>query len=113
MNLFFMYMVGNSVSIIPIMVVGMMAFNPIKILLNFGQGNFSTIYYCGRHHDSVLLSVSKQFEGGQAVYQKLVFVMANIALVCLAAYKCHSMGLLPLYKSDWIDFLDIRRVSLL
>lgn len=90
MNLFFMYMVGNSVSIIPIMVVGMMAFNPIKILLNFGQ-------------------VSKQFEGGQAVYQKLVFVMANIALVCLAAYKCHSMGLLPLYKSDWIDFLDIRR----
>ncbi|XP_062519901.1 ER membrane protein complex subunit 4-like [Corticium candelabrum] len=90
MNLFIMYMVGNSLSIIPIMFIGMMAFNPIKTLLNFGQ-------------------VSKQFEGNQAFIQKLVFVVANIALICLAAYKCHSMGLLPLYKSDWVDFLDIRK----
>ena len=57
-----------------------------------------------------ICSVSKQFEGNQAFIQKLVFVVANIALICLAAYKCHSMGLLPLYKSDWVDFLDIRKV---
>ena len=39
MNLFIMYMVGSSISIIPIMFVGMMAFGPIKTLFDFSTSN--------------------------------------------------------------------------
>ncbi|XP_065828465.1 ER membrane protein complex subunit 4-like [Oscarella lobularis] len=90
MNLFIMYMVGSSISIIPIMFVGMMAFGPIKTLFDFS-------------------TISKQFEGSQAAIQKFVFILANLLVVVVAAYKCHTMGLLPTYSSDWIDFLEDRQ----
>ena len=38
--------------------------------------------------------------------QKLVFILGNLANVALAMYKCHSMGLLPTHKSDWLAFAD-------
>ncbi|KAF6771541.1 hypothetical protein AHF37_09708 [Paragonimus kellicotti] len=45
-------------------------------------------------------------EGSQAPLQCLVYVLGNVVMIALAMYKCHSMGLLPTYASDWLAFVD-------
>lgn len=86
MNLFLLYMTGNSVSIIPIMMVGMLLLRTIRALMSI-KSKFAII------------------EGDQAVLQKLAYLAGNLASLALAIYKFHSMGLLPTYTSDWLDFL--------
>ncbi|XP_068621220.1 ER membrane protein complex subunit 4 [Battus philenor] len=85
MNLFIMYMAGNSISIFPIMMVGMLIVRPIKAL-------FAT------------QSTFKMVEGTQAAGQKFVYFIGNIVNILLALYKCQSMGLLPTHSSDWLAF---------
>jgi hypothetical protein len=87
MNLFIMYMAGNSISIFPIMMVGMLIVRPVKALFTM-QKTF------------------KMIEGSHAVGQKLVYFWGNIVSVALALYKCHSMGLLPSHTSDWLAFVE-------
>lgn len=87
MNLFIMYMAGNSISIIPIMMVSMLLLRPVKALMSI-KSKFATI------------------EGSQAILQKLVYFIGNLACLALALYKCQSMGLLPTHSSDWLDFLE-------
>lgn len=87
MNLFIMYMAGNSISIIPIMMVSMLLIRPIKALMSI-KSKFAVI------------------EGSQAILQKLVYFIGNLACLALALYKCQSMGLLPTHSSDWLDFLE-------
>ena len=45
MNLFIMYMAGNSISIFPIMMVGMLFMGPIKALFNFNKSKLSKNIY--------------------------------------------------------------------
>ncbi|GBP66561.1 ER membrane protein complex subunit 4 [Eumeta japonica] len=85
MNLFIMYMAGNSISIFPIMMVGMLIVRPVKAL-------FTTS------------STFKMVEGTQATGQKFVYFIGNIVNILLALYKCQSMGLLPTHSSDWLAF---------
>lgn len=87
MNLFLMYMAGSSISIIPIMMVSMLLIRPVKALMTI-KNQFATI------------------EGNQAILQKFVYFMGNLACLALALYKCQSMGLLPTHSSDWLDFLE-------
>ncbi|XP_022649133.1 ER membrane protein complex subunit 4-like [Varroa jacobsoni] len=87
MNLFIMYMAGDSISIFPLMMVGMLFLRPIKALIAV-NATFAMI------------------TGTQAILQKLVYVIGNLATVALALYKCSSMGLLPTYASDWLDFVE-------
>ena len=62
-----------------------------------------------------LFSVKQTFKGFETgangvgvniIGQKLVFILGNLANVALAMYKCHSMGLLPTHKSDWLAFAE-------
>ncbi|XP_054164516.1 ER membrane protein complex subunit 4-like [Oppia nitens] len=87
MNLFIMYMSGNSISIFPIMMVGMLFLRPIKALIQIN-------------------TTFKMIEGHQAILQKLIYLIGNLLCVALALYKCQSMGLLPSHASDWLDFVD-------
>ncbi|KAG0722054.1 ER membrane protein complex subunit 4 [Chionoecetes opilio] len=87
MNLFLMFMAGNSISIFPIMMVGMMLLRPIKALWATGA-TFRTI------------------EGTHSGLQKLIYLLGNLVNVGLALYKCHSMGLLPTHASDWLAFQE-------
>jgi len=93
MNLFIMYMSGNTISIFPIMMVIMMMVRPVKSMFSVKQ-------------------TFKSFESGSGgistniIGQKLVFVLGNIAQLALAMYKCHGMGLLPTHASDWLGFAD-------
>nr|CAB3242413.1 ER membrane protein complex subunit 4 [Phallusia mammillata] len=88
MNIFIMYMAGNTISIFPIMMVGMMFFRPIQALM-------------GIRATTRMLERSKQY-----ILQTLVYFLGNCLALGLAVYKCNSMGLLPTYTSDWLAFAD-------
>lgn len=87
MNLFIMYMAGNSISIFPIMMVGMLFMRPIQALLSTN-------------------STFKMLENTSSIGQKLVYILGNLINIGLALYKCQSMGLLPVYSSDWLAFVE-------
>ncbi|OON19167.1 hypothetical protein X801_04970, partial [Opisthorchis viverrini] len=87
MNLFIMWICGNSISIFPLMSVIMLFHRPIQALLSC-QSTFSLI------------------EGDQAPLQCAVYVLGNLVTIGLAMYKCHTMGLLPTYSSDWLAFVE-------
>lgn len=90
MNMFIMWMSGNSISIFPIMMVGMMFLRPIQALFSAGQA-------------------FKAIEGDQAPLQKLVWLLGHVACMILALYKCQVMGLLPTHSSDWLAFVQPQR----
>ncbi|XP_022197020.1 ER membrane protein complex subunit 4 [Nilaparvata lugens] len=87
MNLLIMYMAGNSISIFPIMMVGMLIIRPVKALFTM-QNTF------------------KMIEGSHSASQKFVYFLGNILNVGLALFKCQSMGLLPSHTSDWLAFVE-------
>ncbi|XP_015794573.1 ER membrane protein complex subunit 4 [Tetranychus urticae] len=87
MNLFIMYMAGNSISIFPIMMIGMLFLKPVKALLQIN-------------------ATFKLIEGNQSLFQKFVYLLGNLLCLALALYKCQSMGLLPIHPSDWLDFVE-------
>lgn len=87
MNLFIMWMAGNSISIFPIMMVGMMFIRPIQALLAIQQ-------------------TFKMIEGTNKTIQRIVYAFGNLVGVGLAVYKCQVMGLLPTHASDWLAFVE-------
>uniref|UniRef100_A0A915Q659 ER membrane protein complex subunit 4 n=1 Tax=Setaria digitata TaxID=48799 RepID=A0A915Q659_9BILA len=88
MNLFMMYMSGNTISIFPIMMIAMMAWRPVKALMSVNPA-FKPL---------------QDEQMGSLLLHKLVFVLGNMMAVSMALYKLHSMGLLPNHASDWLDF---------
>ncbi|KAH8875116.1 ER membrane protein complex subunit 4 [Schistosoma japonicum] len=50
-------------------------------------------------------------EGSQATIQCFVYVLGNLVILTLAMYKCHTMGLLPTYASDWLSFVEPRQTA--
>lgn len=81
-------MAGNSISIFPIMMVGMSLIRPLKAIFTTTQ-------------------TFKNFEINQNIMaQKFVFFLGNLINIGLALYKCHSMGLLPTHASDWLAFVE-------
>ncbi|CAD6198133.1 unnamed protein product [Caenorhabditis auriculariae] len=89
MNMFMMYMAGRSVSIFPIMMVGMMLWRPAKALFSVN-------------------ATFKPLESpvtGSMILHKIVFLLGNIGAIGLAIYKVHTMGLLPNTPSDWLEFI--------
>ncbi|KAL7646758.1 UNVERIFIED_CONTAM: hypothetical protein RMT77_002013 [Armadillidium vulgare] len=87
MNLLLMYMAGNSISLFPIMMVGMALIRPIKALWATN-------------------ATFKPIEGTHAGLQKLIFMLGNMVNIGVAIYKCHSMGVLPTHASDWLAFQE-------
>ncbi|XP_006009869.1 ER membrane protein complex subunit 4 [Latimeria chalumnae] len=88
MNLFIMYMAGNTISIFPIMMVCMMAWRPIQALMSMS-------------------ATFKMLESSsQKKLQGLVYFVGNLLGLALAVYKCQSMGLLPTHASDWLAFIE-------
>jgi hypothetical protein len=92
MTAFMLWMSGFHITIFSIMFTGMAVMNPCKSLLNVNQA-FKAVD-----------------DGKTSLLQwKLVFCALNCVGLAMAAYKCHYMGLLPLYASDWVGLLPIRK----
>lgn len=94
MTAFMLWMSGNSLQIFSIMMLGMAFFQPLTKMFNVNQ-EFQRFESKAIDH-SVNLTIPK-----------LVFVASNMAGVCLALYKCQSMGLLPTSAADWLPS-DVR-----
>lgn len=114
-------MAGNSISLFPIMMVGMMFVRPVQTLFGYKEGkkeildntcssipSLSLSYYITMFCDAVF----SRLTGDQAVLQKMVYVLANLLGIALAVYKCNSMGLLPTAQSDWLEFMAARQVHM-
>ncbi|NXH79599.1 EMC4 protein, partial [Edolisoma coerulescens] len=85
--LFIMYMAGNTISIFPAMMVGMMGWRPLQALMS-------------------LSATLKALESSsRRALQGLVFLVGNGLGLALALYKCQAMGLLPTRPSDWLAFV--------
>ena len=52
----------------------------------------------------------QKLQGDQAIFQKAIFVLANLVGIGLAIYKFNSMGVLPTHQSDWLEFLEPQKV---
>jgi len=85
MNLFMMWMAGNSLHIFPIMMVGMAIWTPISALMN-------------------MKNAFLKFEGEDAnlILAKLVYLGIHLAGVGAGVYKCSNLGLVPNKASDWL-----------
>ena len=89
MNVMISWMAGNSIALFPIMFVGMLLFRPLQSMFSLAKA-FEAIEPTGQY----------------AVVQKLVYILGNFVNLGIALYKCHSMGLLPTYASDWLAFAN-------
>uniref|UniRef100_A0A158P7P5 ER membrane protein complex subunit 4 n=1 Tax=Angiostrongylus cantonensis TaxID=6313 RepID=A0A158P7P5_ANGCA len=89
MNMFMMYMAGRSVSIFPIMMVGMMLWRPAKALFSV-NATFKPL---------------EDQNAGNLIIHKIIFILGNMGAIALAIYKVHTMGLLPNTPSDWLEFI--------
>ena len=92
MNLFAMYMSGNSIYAFPLIMA--LAVRPLKTLLLSTGTTFKQ------------LDADAGAGAASALGQKIVFVLGNLANVALAVCKFYSMGLLPTYVSDWLALAD-------
>lgn len=71
------------------------------------------MYVCYSNTDALPRVVYRQLKGDQAIIQIIVYVLANLAGIGLGLYKFHNMGLLPTAQSDWLEFMEERRVRLI
>ena len=98
MQMFMLWMSGNSVQIFSIMITAMLLFNGVKAI-------------------SGVNAVFERFQaadGGAAapslLVQKLAYILVQCALIGLGLWKCNGMGLLPTSHSDWLSFLPAKTV---
>jgi len=89
MNFFVMWMAGNTISIFPMMMVGMMAFRPIQALPSVNS-----------------LFVTLESSLPSLLLQKFVYILGHLLAIGLALYKFQSMGFLPTHTSDWLAFAE-------
>jgi hypothetical protein len=104
MNIFMMWMAGNTVHIFSLMMVFMMVMNPIKALSNVSAGmrcdamRLDVPLLCPRHAMGGACAAFGTLASDADIditYQKAAYVALNIAALGLPAYKANSMGLWP------------------
>lgn len=110
MNLFIMYMAGNTISIFPAMMVGMMGWRPLQALLSLstskpGPSPRSQCSQCSPLTGFPPAALKLLESSSARLLQGLVFLVGNGLGLALALYKCQAMGLLPTHASDWLAFV--------
>jgi hypothetical protein len=91
---FMLYMSGSSIQIFSIMSTGMALKNPLMAMIGVNQQ-------------------FKRFEGEgvDTLLPKCLFLGLQLVCLCVALYKCHTMGLLPMTAADWISSLSQHEYS--
>jgi len=49
-------------------------------------------------------------KGDQAPIARTVYVVATLLQLMFAIYQCHRMGVMPIYPSDWLAFVQPQQV---
>ncbi|ORY38853.1 DUF1077-domain-containing protein [Rhizoclosmatium globosum] len=100
---FMLYMSGNSVQIYSIMVTVMLFMNSFNAILG-------TNHAFKRFESTSSGTDKKPPSNANLIFPKIVYILAQCVLFGLGVYKCSSMGLLPTSHSDWLSFLEVKRV---
>jgi hypothetical protein len=88
MSIVFMWMMGSSIS--------------IYLLMFLGQGLYTCFSY--------LMGLGKAFAPFENMpvslaFYKLIYVAIGLGQLGVVLYKAMSVGLLPIYASDWVDLV--------
>ena len=83
-----LWMSGSGLNIFSIMITGMAVVTPMKAIMGVKQ-TFAKL-------DDGTISLT---------LPKLMFIGLNILGLCMAVWKCRSLGLIPLHSSDWTGYL--------
>ncbi|KAI3631767.1 hypothetical protein MIR68_010240 [Amoeboaphelidium protococcarum] len=94
MNFFMLWMAGSGVQIFSVMITTMMLYNPLKAL--FGIAEVFKPFQVAEDKDSSLL------------LSRLLYVLCQIAALCLGVWKLNQMGLIPNTTSDFLAFEQMR-----
>ncbi|RKP25510.1 hypothetical protein SYNPS1DRAFT_15547, partial [Syncephalis pseudoplumigaleata] len=98
MNAFMLWMSGNGVQIFSIMITAMLFFQPVKAMMNLNAA-FERFEIKGNRASNEL------------ALPKLVFLLMNLLTILLGVYKLSAMGLLPTATSDWLAFMEPKKVA--
>ncbi|KAI9598283.1 hypothetical protein BDF19DRAFT_431955 [Syncephalis fuscata] len=97
MNGFMLWMSGNGVQIFSIMITAMLFFQPVKAIMSLNTA-FERFEIKGTR------------TAGELTLPKLVFVLMNVLTILLGIYKLSAMGLLPTATSDWLAFMEPKKI---
>jgi hypothetical protein len=94
MNLFFFWMMGNSIHIFTLVFLFSIMYNTIKTISNTNQ-------------------VFKRFEPikNDLLFYKLIYAAINSAVLFLGLYKLYGLGLLPLHPADYVALVPNMKVG--
>ncbi|KAI8053938.1 hypothetical protein BDF22DRAFT_682154 [Syncephalis plumigaleata] len=71
------------------MITGMLFFQPVKAIMNLNAGTRTS---------------------NELALPKLVFILMNLLTILLGVYKLSAMGLLPTATSDWLAFMEPKKI---
>jgi hypothetical protein len=98
MQMFMLWMSGNSVQIFSIMITGMLFWNGLKGIM-------------GTNQTFERFALKKNLPQDPLLLPKLTFIAMQFGLVLLGLYKMGQMGLLPNSQSDWLAWLGPKRTA--
>ncbi|KAJ3022492.1 hypothetical protein HKX48_006034 [Thoreauomyces humboldtii] len=109
MNAIMLYMSGNSIQIFSVMVTVMLLWNSLKAIAatNFTFERFS-MRPAGTEPTGLAALVA--LPSDPLLLPKLAYVLMQAACFGLGVWKCGAMGLLPTAHSDWLAFVEPKRV---
>jgi len=89
---FMLWMSGSSLQIFSIMMVAHSLFQPMQKIYTTGQ------------------AFSKYSQSNvDLIGPKIIYIALNFLGVCVALYKCQTLGLLPTSALDWMPAVVIRQ----
>jgi len=93
MTMFMIWMSGNGVNIFSIMITIYTLINPTKAILGTN-------------------SAFEKFEdrSGNLIVPKLIYILINVVILGIAAYKGWVLGLLPT-DGDWLAFTNVKQAA--
>ncbi|KND01888.1 chaperone EMC4 [Spizellomyces punctatus DAOM BR117] len=109
MNAIMLYMSGNSIQIFSVLVTVMLLWNSIKAIMGVNTvfDRFSTKSTETRPRGiAALLALSSD----PLLLPKLAYIVLQFGCLALGVWKCGAMGLLPTAHSDWLAFMEPKKI---
>ncbi|KAI1321342.1 hypothetical protein EDD11_006679 [Mortierella claussenii] len=104
-QMFMLYMSGNTVQIFSVAVTFMLMISPIKALFSMSQGKRKDEEKSELFDRFEIISpVKVSFLHHPLAWPKLIFMGLQVLTVFIGMWKLNAMGLLPTSRSDWLAF---------
>ncbi|KAI9013267.1 hypothetical protein BC832DRAFT_590220 [Gaertneriomyces semiglobifer] len=110
MNGFMLWMSGNSIQIFSVLITVMLLWNSLKAIMNvnsvFERFSSKEQGVARPQGLAALMELSKD----PLLYPKVIYVILQCGCLALGVWKCGAMGLLPTATSDWLAFMEPKKI---